>query len=397
MKISCVISEFNPFHNGHKYLIDKQRESGATHIVAVMSGSFVQRGECALLNKFCRAQSAIANGADLVLEVPAVWACSAAPVFARGGISIVKSMGVADSVFFGSECGDIDLMYKCAQSLLSPEFAEAFSKYKTDGSYANAVQKAVCETAGEECASLLSSPNNILAVEYVKEIIAQKVDVTAETFSRTGTAHDSNTPSGNYASASFIRENINNPDLLSSLIPDNTLELIENSVKCGDIANMSELKNIIMYRLRTAHTDEIACLPDVSEGLENRIKQAAMTCATLDDVLNSVVCKRYSAPRIRRVFALLLLDIDKKMQSKTPPYIRILGFNSRGGEILKLMKKSCSVPIITKAAHYKSLLDKFSAEIFEKDILATDIRCLACKNKTPMGQDFLISPYICND
>ncbi|MGN0498875.1 MAG: nucleotidyltransferase family protein [Acutalibacteraceae bacterium] len=400
MKISCVISEFNPFHNGHRYLIQRQRENGATHIVAVMSGSFVQRGECAVLGKFSRAYSALLNGVDLVLELPTVWACAAAPVFAKGGVSIIKSMGVADSIFFGSECGDIGLITECAKALLSEEFkAAASNNVNNIHSYAAAVQQSVIETAGEECGKILSSPNNLLAVEYVKELIAQDVGIQAETISRTGAEHDSSVSSGEFASASILRENINDINALKGFVPDNTIPIIDSALKTGDIANMQSLERVIMCALRTADSQSLERLPDVSEGLENRLKAALNGSKNLDEVMSQAVCRRYSAPRIRRALCSLLLGVDKKMQALMPPYIRVLGLNSNGSEILRLMKKSCTVPVITKTAHYKTLLDDNAARIFEKDILATDMRSLA--SNQPMGQDFLQSAKVqrrrCNE
>ncbi len=393
MKISCVISEFNPFHNGHRYLIQRQRENGTTHIVAVMSGSFVQRGECAALNKNARAHCAILNGVDLVLELPTVWACAAAPVFAKGGVSIIKSMGVADSVFFGSECGDINLISRCAEALLSEEFSTALAKnVNSMPSYAAAVQRSVAETAGEECGEILNSPNNLLAVEYVKEIFRQKAGVTAETISRKGAEHDSDISSGEFASASMLRENIDNISALAAFVPDCTVPIIENASATNDIATPKSLERVMMYALRTADSQRLKRLPDVSEGLENRLNQSLKGSKSLDEVIGRAVCRRYSAPRIRRALCSLILGIDKEMQAQAPPYIRVLGLNSNGSEILRLMKKSCTVPVITKTAHYKTLLDDNAAKIFDKDVLAADIRALACNQ--PMGQDFLHSVKI---
>lgn len=394
MKLSCVISEFNPFHNGHKYLIEKEKENGATHIAAVMSGSFVQRGECAVWNKFDRARCALINGVDLVIELPAVWACSAAPVFARAGISIIKSLGFADSVFFGSECGDFELIKRCASTLLSNEFKHSFLKYKSDKPYAEAVQNAVGEISGEECASVLSSPNNILAVEYVKEMIKQKSGLHAHTIRRTGVEHDSDKAVSGFASASYIRSKINSPHQFNGLVPDNTLDILNTAHGCGDIADFTLLNNIILYRLRTISQNELLSLPDVSGGLENRIAKAVLSSADFDEVLSAVRCKRYAVPRIKRAFAAAALGVNKEMQSGFPPYIRVLGLGQRGAEILKTMKKNCDIPIITKAAQYKKLLGKTGAAIFEKDILASDLRALACKGKIGMGQDFLISPCV---
>lgn len=396
MKVSCVISEFNPFHNGHKYLIEKQRENGSTHIVAVMSGNFVQRGECAIFDKFGRAKCALMNGVDLVVELPTIWACSAAPIFARAGISIIESMGIIDSLFFGSECGDIELITSCASTILSDEFSSVIGKYKSGRPYASAVQSAVLEIAGKKCAGVLSSPNNILAVEYVKEIISRNVSICVETICRHGALHDSGGSCGEFSSASYIRENIDSPAVFS-LLPVNTHKIVKDILISGNVADVRTLEIAILHGLVTMSTNEIAKLPDVGEGLENRIKQAVLSSSSLEEIIEKVVCKKYSLPRIKRILATLILGIDKDMQSTDPPYIRVLGLNLRGRELLKLMKKKASVPIVTKAAQYRRLLDDVGSAIFEKDIIAADIRRLACRNRSYFGQELQTGPCIIDD
>lgn len=393
MKISCVISEFNPFHNGHKYLIDTQRRSGATHIVAVMSGSFVQRGECAALSKRLRAEVALKNGVDLVLELSSPWAVSAASSFARGGVYIASALGVCDTLFFGSECGDVSLLIRCAETILSSKFAPVFKeKFSGASSYAAAVQSAVGEIAGDDCAEALSSANNILAVEYIKELISQGSSITPETISRRAVAHDSSVTSEGFASASFIRGELDAQGY-KPYVPENAVDLIEKAISSGERADFSRLDKTILYRLRTMSLKELADIPEVAEGLEYSLMRAVGNCTGVDEVLKSTVCRRYSLPRIKRVFSCALLGIDRKLQRSNPGYIRVLGLNSRGGEILRMAKKRCTLPIITKPASYKKQLEKSAFAAFEKDVLATDIRTLACKSGK-MGSDFLDFPVV---
>ncbi len=394
MKISCVISEFDPFHNGHKYLLEKQRENGATHIAAIMSGSFVQRGKCSALSKFDRAEAAISCGADLVIELPVVWACAAAPVFARGGVAIIKALGVADSIFFGSECGDISLLERCADAMLSAEFKTAFARHNNgENPYAAAVQLALSETAGDDCAEVLSSPNNILAVEYIKELRRSGAEIAAETVKRAYVEHDSSRTDSGFASASFIRSNIDDLEPLRGFMPPAGFEIIKSAAQRGDTADMSRLENVIMYKLRTTNAAELRLLPDVSEGLENRLMRAAVNSSGLEELMSRAVCKRYSHPRISRALACALLGVNADMQSRSPEYIRVLALNQRGAEIIRLAKRECALPIITKAAAYRSVLGGHSAEIFEKDILATDLRSLACRRRSAPGEDFLRGVY----
>ena len=190
----------------------------------------------------------------------------------------------------------------------------------------------------------------------------------------------------------MLRENIDNISALAAFVPDCTVPIIENASATNDIATPKSLERVMMYALRTADSQRLKRLPDVSEGLENRLNQSLKGSKSLDEVIGRAVCRRYSAPRIRRALCSLILGIDKEMQAQAPPYIRVLGLNSNGSEILRLMKKSCTVPVITKTAHYKTLLDDNAAKIFGKDVLAADIRALACNQ--PMGQDFLHSVKI---
>lgn len=395
MKISCVISEFNPFHNGHKYLIETQRVSGATHIVAVMSGSFVQRGECAALSKRLRTEAALKNGVDLVLELSSPWAVSAASPFARGGVYIASALGVCDTLFFGSECGDVSLLTRCAETILSSKFNPVFKeKFSGAISYAAAVQSAVGEIAGDDCAKVLSSANNILAVEYIKELISQCSPIVPETVPRRAVAHDSSVVSEGFASASFIRRELDTQGY-KPYVPENTLELIEKALTSGERADYRLLDKTILYRLRTMSLEQLAKLPEVAEGLEHSLMRTVGGCSDIDEVLKAIVCRRYSLPRMKRIFACALLGIDRELQRRNPGYIRVLGLNSRGGEVLRMAKKRSTLPIITKPASYKKQLQGSAALAFEKDILATDIRTLACKSGK-MGSDFLDFPVIEN-
>ncbi len=394
MRISCVISEFDPFHNGHKYLLDEQRKRGTTHIAAIMSGSFVQRGVCSAISKFDRARSAIDCGADLVIELPAVWACAAAPVFARGAVGIIRALGAVDSIFFGSECGDISLLERCASAMLSSEFKSAFARHNNgENPYAAAMQLALSDTVGDDCAEVLSSPNNILAVEYIKELRRSGARIAVETVKRAYVEHDSSRTDSGFASASFIRSSMDDLESVRGFMPPAGFEIIKSAAQRGDIADMSRLENVIMYKLRTTSAAELRLLPEISEGLENRLMRAAADSSSLDELISRALCKRYSRRRISRALACALLGISADMQSRSPEYIRVLALNQRGAEIIRLAKRECALPIITKAAAYRSVLGEAAAEIFERDILATDLRLMACRGKNAPGEDFLRGVY----
>ena len=377
MSVFGVICEYNPFHNGHKYLLE-QIKSDNNSVIAVMSGSFTQRGDVAIADKFSRAETAVKYGADLVLELPTVYACAPAETFARGAVQVLRGTGVLDSLCFGSETDDTELLKAAADIFEDERFkTELKANMESGDYYPKAVEKAAETIHSQKLAKLLSTPNNILAVEYLRAL--RGTDIGFKAVKRVGTNHDSNEVSGEYTSASNIRSIIKQGGSFSSFTPD------------YEITNPADFKNLertVLYRMRTMNKDEIAALPDVKEGLENRIYDAVQTSGSLDELLDSVKTKRYTMSRLRRILVYALLGITADLPQTDAPYIRVLAFNKKGAELMSHIKKRSSRPLITNVSDGYNSLDDNAKRIFDIDIRATDIFNLATEKVGECKSDF---------
>lgn len=378
MKIAAVICEFNPFHNGHKYLLDEIRQQGYRCIICVMSSSFTQRGEVAVFDKFARAESALKNGADLVIELPTPYAVASAQVFAKGGADIIKATGVVDKVFFGSECGDIHLITKAANATMDEAVGAILKEKMNQGEYyPNALEAAVRKVCGDRIADVLASPNNTLGVEYVKELMGSGIETG--TIKRVAVEHDSRQACESYASASLIREMIYNGNDAKAYMPP-----------C-DISNpafMAYGERAVIFKLKSMSAEDFEKLPDVSEGLHNRIYSAVQKCSSLEELLFSVKTKRYTMARLRRIITYALLGITKDLQSAPLPYLRILGMTEIGKAVLSDIAKHTPLPIVTSLASAFKTLDEKAKEMLICEIKATDLRTVFEKNISTSGKDF---------
>ncbi len=382
-----VVAEFNPFHNGHKYLIDMLKECGDT-VTAVMSGSFVQRGECACVSPYERTEMALKNGVDLVLSLPVQYSTATAERFAYGGIKTLLSLGVIDGIGFGSECGDEVTLYKCAEALLSDDFSLYLNKYlETGDSFPVARQKAVADMLDVEMGDVLGTPNNILGIEYIKSIISGGYDAIVKTVSRKGASHDSPEHTGNICSASALREMLMTNASTDCFIPDSTAEILGKAIAEGKApADYGRLETAILYKLRTMSVEDYVALPDVSEGLEYRIYDAVRMSASLDEILEKIKTKRYTHSRLRRIILCAFLGITRADVQMPVPYIRVLGFNEKGAALLKEAKKKANLPIITKSSEIKSLGED-AKRCFELECRARDLFSLALPEADICGRE----------
>ena len=383
-----VVAEFNPFHNGHKYLIDALKARGDT-VTAVMSGSFVQRGECACISPYERTEMALKNGVDLVLSLPVQYSTATAERFAYGGIKTLTSLGVIDGIGFGSECGDEVALGECARALTSDDFSSCLNKYLDKGdSFPVARQKAITDMLGEGYGNILASPNNILGVEYIKALLSCGAeDVSVKTVSRKGASHDSSEVSDNICSASALRGMLKSDACTGNFMPEATAEILEKAMFAGKApADYGRLAGAILYRLRTMTVDDIAALPDVSEGLEYRIYDAIRTSVTLDEILEKIKTKRYTHSRLRRIILCAFLGLTREDVQMPVPYIRVLGFNEKGAALLKAAKKKATLPIITKSSDIKSLGDD-AKRCFELECKARDLFSLALPTADICGRE----------
>lgn len=379
MKTAGIVAEFNPFHNGHKYLIDSVREAGATHIAAVMSGSFVQRGEPSVYDTAVRVNAALDGGADLVLQLPVTKALSSAKKFARGGAEVLVGTGIVDTLAFGSECGDTEALKKCASLLCSDETNRKIREYLSTGiTYAAAREKAVRDTEFA-LADILTEPNNILAVEYISALSEMKAETELFTVKRQGAFHDSAAIQGRFAGGMQIRRMICADEDFSSLVPDFSVYENQKNLVCPDKFDAS-----VLCKLRMMTVAEIGLAPDVSEGIENRIFTSSRKSASLEELYSDAKTKRYTHARIRRIVMNSFLGITSELAALPVPYIRILGMNDRGAELASLMKKNARLPIVSKTADIAAL-DNNAKRIFEAECRASDARSLCLAEPLPCG------------
>ena len=378
MKIAAIICEYNPFHNGHKYQVEKLKEEYDA-IVAVMSGNFVQRGSMAIRDKWTRAEMAIKNGVDLVAELPVSYAVNTAEKFAYGAVSLVDAMGVVDTLSFGSESGDIDEFYRAAE-ILNNEPKEVSEKIRELLAMGECFPKArEIAYEGHINQDVLRTPNNILGVEYVRALLKLNSKVKAETIKRIGSGYNEEELSGNFSSATAIRSAIENGADYKDAVPESVIEILNSTEGFSE----ENLYNLLQYKVLTGGVEFIKNINDVSEGLENKIYRAVKDSKTFLEAEEKIKSKRYTLSRIRRILVSIVLGIKKDFY--VPDYIRVLGMNKRGQEILKEMKKISDLDIIVKTAD-------FDKDMLKKDILATDIAYLTVNGE--MGKDYKTSPVI---
>lgn len=396
MRIVGIVAEYNPFHNGHCYHLEKTKEiTKADVVVAVMSGSFTQRCEPAVISKWARAKTALLNGVDLVLELPFSFSTASAESFALGGVSVLHSLGCVDAISFGSECGDIAKLIEVKNAVMSEETQNALKEHLKSGvTFATARAKAVEDGFGEEIADLMYEPNNILAVEYLKALDYLQSDIEPFTIQRMGTGYHQEGIKGSFSSASHIRKLITDGNnKIKRVMPESTYAVLrEEILKGASPASIFRLERGILSKLRTMGKEEIANINEVAEGLEGRIFNAAMKARSLEELFLFAKTKRYTMSRIRRVALWSYLGVQKRHISDEVPYIRVLGFNDKGRQVIKMAKKADNYPIITKAADAKEELSWQAEEIFDLESRATDVWALCTPAILSGGLDFVNSP-----
>ncbi len=380
-KIVGIVCEYNPFHFGHKYHIQKAKEiSGASSTICIMSGSFVQRGDVAIFDKWQRAKLAIDGGADLVIELPAYYALQSADNFALGAISILDSLKCVDYVAFGAETDEFELLKSAGKLIANPskEYADAL-KFKINS---GASYPASCEYATRQCLNIeddsFFSPNNTLATAYISALYRLSSKIEPICVKRDNSYHSKNSKDG-YMSASAIRDMLENGEDYLSFAPD---------YSCLTKYHMSNASSYIMGFFRNADSEALKDIKGYEEGLANLIKSSAKKACNLDQMFSMCVSKRYTLHRIRRFCICALLNIRGDLK---PEYIRVLGLNKKGTEILKKIKQNSPLTIVTKASDFKS-------PMYDIDIASTDLAslCADVENLRFAGKDFLTSPYVAN-
>lgn len=378
MNTAGITAEYNPFHRGHEYMMHVMRgELGEdTAFVCVMSGSFVQRGDCAIFRASARAEAAVRCGADLVLELPLPWAIASAEAFASGAVELLGKTGVVTHLCFGSECGDINALQGLAHALRTPETDVLIRQYLLGGvSYAAARQSALERTAGDS-AALIAEPNNILAVEYLKALAAGGWSMKPITVRRAGARHDGE-GDGVFFSASELRRRCATGENISPLLPEGAAEVIAAEIAAGRGPVTTErLDMALVSRLRMLPQEAFDALPDASEGLGARLCAAAHNQPDWGSILAAAKTKRYALSRLRRMLLCACLGVRAGDGEGGIPYVRVLAMSERGRIVLRQMRGRSALPVITKPAQIKSL-DEHARKIFEIECAAADLYCLS--------------------
>ena len=401
-KVLGIIAEYNPFHNGHLYHINESKKAvNADYVVAIISGNFVQRGDTSLVDKWSKAEMAIKNGADLVIELPLLYSISSAENFAEGGIKMLNSFNIVDYISFGSELCDVNTLNEFADVLFHEpkEFVSVLNHELSKGfSYPKARENALLMYLNDirKYANILSSPNNILAIEYLKALKKYKSSIVPVSIDRNKVDYNSTEIVDGFASATAIRKIAMTNDVwsLRQAMPKSSFDIMYDCLRSGKtVSSLSKFEKEIIYNLRKMSVSEIANLPDVSEGLEYSIKNAANSCNTIDELISIVKSKRYTTTRLRRILVYCLLGITKKDiqdSRKVIPYARVLGFNDKGKELLSgISHANSKLDIVTSVKRYmETSNNRILKNMLAKDIFATDIYTLGYDYDSSSNLDY---------
>ncbi len=380
MNVIGVVGEFNPLHLGHGAHFRASREALGRDapIVCVMSGDFVQRGGPAVFNKHARAEAAVLGGADLVLELPLPWSVASAERFAMGAVGLLDNLGTVTHLSFGSEAGSLAPLTALALAASEPETIERIKEQMESGlPFAAAREKVLHETLGEE-ARLLQTPNNILAVEYLKALFALRSDMTPMTTLRNESRHDE-ASSGPVRSAGQLRTMLEAGEDISPYVPERAARVFarERAAGRGPVA-LERMEQAVMSRLRLLSQDDFCALPDATEGLGNRMYKAVRDQGSLMAVLAAVKTKRYPLSRLRRMVMCAVLGVREGMTDGAPPYARILAFSERGRDLLRDMALKTRTPLVTKPASVRELPGP-AQDLFALTAAARDFYVLGCE------------------
>lgn len=396
--ITGIITEYNPFHKGHKYHLEQCiKDTNASSIVCVMSGNFMQRGIPAIVDKWKRTEMALKNGVDLVLELPLVYSISSAEHFAFGSVSLLNSLGIIDNMYFGSEEGNVEPLKKIADVLSSEtdDFKEILKKNLKCGLPFHS-SRSLALNEYLRCSDveyILSNSNNILGIEYLKALNTLNSNIKPYTLKRKGSNYNDEDVNKLFSSATSIRKHLKTGSLdnMTDILPPETYKIMENlNSNHYPFIFEEDMFKYIKFRLLTEN-DCLKNLPDAAEGIDNKIYKEILNCSSLSELILKVKSKRYTYTRINRILAQYFLGLDKydllSLTKEPAPYARVLGFTSKGRDILKKMKDICNIDIITKVPR------KNLSTHMELDILGTKAYSILNTAVNPMA-DYLNGPVI---
>lgn len=400
MKVLGIVAEFNPFHNGHKYIIEKAKETtGADYCIIVMSGNFVQRGEAALMDKFSRAQIAVNCGADIVIELPTYISTASAEGFAFGAVSLLHHLNIVDVIAFGTETNNIELLNTISELLIneSEDFSFKIKKLCEDGnSYPTARTKAIISALPDhskcEAESILSSPNSILAIEYLKALKHLNSKIKPLPILRIGAGYN-DTTLNDFSSASGIRQFIRKNNDIPKCVPSEAYkQMSEYSSDRGFIFE-EDIFPILFNKLITLNSEELSNYLDANEFIANRIKSKVYNVSSYEELINLLSSKDYTLSRIKRVLIHILLGLDKSIlklnnyKDYKASYARVLACKNE--KLLSELCKNASIPVIVKASSQSANLDELSLKHFQNDLRANNIyqSLITSKyNRTPLNE-----------
>lgn len=405
MEITGIIAEYNPFHLGHRYQIEKIQEQNDSLIIAVMSGSFTQRGEAAILDKWQRAQCAVESGCDLVLELPFVFACRSAQDFARGGVTLLQRLGIVTQLAFGAESPDLARLQQLAAQMDAPASQQALHEAIATGqSYAQALSQVL--SIDKDTAHLMQQPNNILALEYLRSLRQLESPLKPLLIQRQGAGYHEKSLHAPLASATAIRQALYQQEPIpANLLPPATCHSIDQ-LQTIQLPQMDRLLLPLQVRLLNCQLAELRSCYGINEGLENRILDRSRTAATWRELMQAVTSKRYPSSRIARTLLYLLLGLTKAdmvaFTTAGPLYARLLAASPRGKTLLRPINEHSSIPLITKTSQYLTTNKRREAhgltlleQMLSLDTIATELRNLTCQLPTERN-DFQQSPIFSN-
>ena len=385
-----IICEYNPFHLGHARMLEGLRRQYDAPLVCAMSGNFVQRGDAAVAHKHARGEMAVRCGADLVLELPTPWAMASAERFADGGVALLASTGVVSHLAFGSECGDLTALQAAEAALSRPELMPRIRQLLAQGmAYAPARQQAAEKLGAPP--QMLSRPNDILAIEYLKALRRQRAPMEPLAVQRQGAGHDG-APSGDTASASYLRTLLRSgrTDEALSYLPAPAAQVLRRELALGQApADLSYCQRAILARLRQLREEDFLPYDGGNEGLYHRFYQAVRTSCSPEELLETAKTKRYPTSRLRRMLLVAYLELP---EPEHIPYLRLLAASSRGCTLLRQMR---GAPVLTKPADV-SRLGQTAQDLFTREAGWTDLYTLAYPDlsQSACGADWRATPWI---
>lgn len=386
MKVVGIVAEYNPFHNGHKYQLDKvKQETGADYVIIAMSGNFLQRGVPALCDKFIRTEMALRCGADLVIEIPTLWATASAEYYAHAGVALLAATGVVTHLAFGAETDDLKALLEVASILKKePDVYRAVlaNSIRSGNAFPvarkNALVTSLPHFTEEKLDELLDNPNNILALEYLK---AMPDSIEPILIKREGAGYHDTEINTELPSASAIREAIfvdAEMNSISNAMPQESFSLLKNACKCNQLMTINDFSESLGYCLLSQAPNGFSSYADCNQDFSNKIKNALNEYVLFEDFIDTLKTKDMTYTRVTRCLLHILLGIKQTDYTigraiGFAPYLRILGFKNASSKLLSTMKREATTPLISKVADASTLLDYETSKFFDKDIFASNL------------------------